>query len=101
VFVDESFERFLKMTEVDSKYGYFAYGGVGVPAGDYDALKSDFEPIFQDYLKLVPGGESNSSTHSSSVFPTLIGATLPSGWLRHSGSAAPSSAGSISHRGRS
>ena len=30
IFVDESFRRFLKMTEEDSRYGYFSYGGVGV-----------------------------------------------------------------------
>lgn len=57
VFVDESFERFLKMTEVDSRYGYFSYGGVGVPAPEYGGLKSDLATVLSDYLALVPAGE--------------------------------------------
>jgi Protein of unknown function (DUF3800) len=57
VFVDESFERFLKMTTADSKYGNFAYGGLGVPASEYERLKHDLAPVVEDYLKLVPGGE--------------------------------------------
>ena len=45
MFVDESFRRFMTMTEVDSRYGYFSYGAVGVPSTEYDALKADVAPL--------------------------------------------------------
>jgi hypothetical protein len=57
IFVDESFRRFLKMTEEDSRYGYFSYGGVGVPTAEYAPLRITMAPIIGDYLKLVPAGE--------------------------------------------
>jgi hypothetical protein len=58
VFVDESFNRFLKMTVADSRYGYFSYGGVGVPSSEYASLRIAIAPILGDYLRLVPGGET-------------------------------------------
>ena len=58
VFVDESFNRFLKVTVADSRYGYFSYGGVGVPSSEYASLRIAIAPILGDYLKLVPGGET-------------------------------------------
>jgi hypothetical protein len=58
VFVDESFSRLLRMSIADSRYGYFSYGGVGVPTSEYASLRIAIAPILGDYLKLVPGGET-------------------------------------------
>src|SRR5688500_759457 len=68
VFVDESFRRFLNMTDVDSRFGYFSYGGVGVPLIEYDSLKISLAPIVVDYLKLVPQDETElKHTHLKRV----------------------------------
>src|SRR5262245_40570491 len=48
----------MKLTEVDSKYGFFAYGGMGLPVSEYDGLKGDVAPIFAAYRELVSPAET-------------------------------------------
>ena len=45
IFVYESFLRFLRMTEEDSRYGQFSYGGIGVPTAEYASLRIAMPPI--------------------------------------------------------
>jgi hypothetical protein len=45
------------MTRVDSRYGYFSYGAVGLSSAEYDGFKADLAPVLTDYLSLAPGGD--------------------------------------------
>src|SRR4051812_12730226 len=62
VFVDETFNRFFEMDETGSRYGYFAYGGVGVPAEEYESLKDQCVAVFTDYAALVSGAKEFKHT---------------------------------------
>src|SRR5690349_21512154 len=66
----------MTMSEADSLYDYFSYGAFGVPAGEYDALKGDLAPVLADYLKLVPGGETEFKHTEFKRIPFLDRATI-------------------------
>lgn len=55
-FVDETFLRFFRDDQGD-RYGYFSYGGFGLPVGQYDRFKQDIAPLFSRYQKLLSGSE--------------------------------------------
>ena len=66
----------MTMTEADSRYGHFSYGAVGVPVSEYDALKAGLAPVLADYLKLVPGGETEFKHTEFKRIPFLERATI-------------------------
>lgn len=45
VFIDETFRSFFELQPA----GYFCHAAVGVPAGEYEALRAAVSPIFQRY----------------------------------------------------
>ena len=50
VFVDESFSLFFELT---NERGYFCHGAFGIPATEYEAVKREVRPIFDDYSRLL------------------------------------------------
>jgi hypothetical protein len=50
------------MTGVDSRYGYFSYGAVGLPSAEYDGFKAELAPVLTDNLSLAPAGTGSSNT---------------------------------------
>jgi hypothetical protein len=56
VFVDETFRRFFGGDQGDP-YGYFTYGGFGLPVAKYERFERDTKPIFERYNRLLSGRE--------------------------------------------
>ncbi|MGE0456025.1 MAG: hypothetical protein AB7O37_21955 [Vicinamibacteria bacterium] len=48
--MDESVFEFWRLT---SRTGYYCHGAVGVPATEYEALRSDLAPVFERYKALI------------------------------------------------
>lgn len=50
IFLDESFRFFFELT---NERGYFCHGAFGIPASEYEGLKEDVAPIFEEYRRLL------------------------------------------------
>ena len=60
LFVDESFRGFFEFEE----RGYFVHAAVGIPESQYEDLKAEIEPVFQEYRRLTSAGEREFNMRS-------------------------------------